>query len=182
MSRFLELYRSLLPIACVALARVSGAQSVFHGAPPASWIAPADVPSTAFVVFHARRAFDVETVPRHFTIHVSADNRYWLWLNGVMISSGPQRSDVEHWRYETVDLARNLKVGRNIMAAVAWSWGSARPVAQHSFRPAFLVQGDGASEAALVNTGPGWKLVVDSAYSPVVITNATVASYYAAPP
>lgn len=182
MFRFIELRAVQLLIACVAFARIAVAQTVFHGAPTASWIAPPDVPSGSFVVFHARRAFDLTVVPGHFIIHISADNRYRLWVNGVMASSGPQRSDVAHWRYETVDLARSLKVGRNVIAAVAWSWGSARPVAQHSFRPAFLVQGDGASEAALVNTGPGWRLMIDSAYAPVVITNATVASYYAAPP
>ena len=178
----IELRCVLVPVACIALVRVARAQTVFHGAPPASWIAPANLPSGSFVVFHARRAFDLPAVASHFTVHVSADNRYRLWVNGMMLLSGPQRSDITHWRYETIDLAPHLKVGRNVIAAVAWSWGAARPVAQHSFRPAFLLQGDGASEAALVNTGPGWRLIVDSAYAPVVITNATVASYYAAPP
>ena len=150
--------------------------------PAASWIAPPNVASDSFLVFHARRSFDITAVPARFVVHVSADNRYRLYANGVLVSSGPQRSDVAHWRYETVDLAPHLRAGRNVLAAVVWNWGATRPVAQFSYRTAFLVQGDGEREAALVNTGPGWKLLVDSAYAPIVITNATVASYYAAPP
>ena len=165
-----------------ALANTAGAQHVFHAATVASWIAPPIIPGDSFVVFHVRRAFDVPAVPTHFVVHVSADNRYRLFVNGVSVASGPQRSDVPHWRYETVDLAPQLRAGRNVLAAVVWNWGAERPVAQYSHRTGFLLQGDSDLESALVNSGAGWKLVVDSAYSPIVITNATVAGYYAAGP
>jgi len=161
---------------------VAGGQRVFHGAAVASWIAPPNIPGDSFVVFHARRSFDLGAVPQHFLVHVSADNRYRLFVNGVSVASGPQRSDVAHWRYESLDLAPQLRAGRNVLAAVVWNWGAERPVAQHSHRTGFLVQGDGDREATLVNTGAGWKLLVDSAYAPIVITNATVAGYYAAVP
>jgi alpha-L-rhamnosidase len=161
-----------------------GAQEprVFDAAPPASWIAPPGVPSDSFTVFHARRTFDLTTVPARFVVHVSADNRYRLYVNGLQVSSGPQRSDVTHWRYETLDLAPHLRAGRNVIAALVWNWGAARPVAQHSFRTGFLLQGDGQAEAALVNTGTGWKLLRDPAYAPIVITTATLGDYYAAAP
>jgi GNAT superfamily N-acetyltransferase len=155
---------------------------VFDGAAPASWIAPAGVPGDSFIVFHARRTFDLTVVPARFLVHVSADNRYRLYVNGVQVSSGPQRSDVTHWRYETVDLAPRLRAGRNVIAALVWNWGAARPVAQHSHRSGFLLQGNGPTEAARVNTGPGWKLLRDPAYAPIVITTATLGNYYAAAP
>jgi hypothetical protein len=165
-----------------ARAAAAQARTVFHDAPAASWIAPPGIPGDSFVVFHARRTLDLPARPDHFVLHVSADNRYRLYVNGIAVASGPQRSDVAHWRYETVDVASQLHAGRNLLAAVIWNWGAARPVAQHSHRTGFLLQGDGAREAALVNTGPGWRLLVDSAYAPIVITNATVAGYYAAAP
>src|SRR5438270_12047486 len=175
-------YGARLLLGCLT-ARALPAQAALSGsAAPASWIAPASVPGDSFVVYHARRAFDLSARPAHFVVHVSADNRYRLYLNGVGVSSGPQRSDVAHWRYETVDLAPGLRLGRNVLAAVIWNWGAARPVALHSHRTGFVVQGEGAEAAALVNTGPGWKLLVDSAYAPIVITNATVGGYYAAGP
>ena len=42
---------------------------------------------------------------------MSADNRYRLYVNGEQVASGPQRSDVMHWRYETIDLAPRLRSG-----------------------------------------------------------------------
>ncbi|HTI62669.1 MAG TPA: family 78 glycoside hydrolase catalytic domain, partial [Gemmatimonadaceae bacterium] len=158
------------------------AARLFSGAPAASWIAPPATPGDSFVVFHARRSFDLPSSPAKFVVHVSADNRYRLYVNGTLVSSGPQRSDVAHWRYETVDLAPRLHAGHNVLAAVVWNWGGARPVAQFSYRTGFLLQGDGESEAPLVNTGPGWKLLVDSAYAPIVITSAFIGDYFAAPP
>src|SRR6185503_10982240 len=139
---------------------------VFANAPPASWIAPAGVPGDSFTVFHARHGFDLAAVPARFVVQVSADNRYRLYLNGVQVSSGPQRSDVAHWRYETVDLAPHLRAGRNVIAALVWNWGAARPVAQHSQRTGFLLQGNSPVEAATVNTGTDWKVLRDSSYSP----------------
>src|SRR6266513_1669029 len=109
-----------------ALSATVGAQEarVFDGAPRANWIAPAKVPGDSFIVFHARRSFVLEKAPSRFVVHVSADNRYRLYVNGVQVSSGPQRSDVAHWRYETLDLAPRLRAGRNIIAAIVWNWGS----------------------------------------------------------
>jgi hypothetical protein len=155
---------------------------IFGGAPPASWIAPPGVPGDSFTVFHARKTFELRTVPARFVVHVSADNRYRLFVNGALVSSGPQRSDVTHWRYETVDLAPQLHPGRNVIAALVWNWGAARPVAQHSHRTGFLLQGNSSAEAALVNSGYGWRLLVDSAYAPIVITSAAMGNYYAAVP
>src|SRR3954469_16248335 len=155
---------------------------VFNGAAPAHWIAPAGTPADTFTVFHARRTFLLEKVPARFVVHVSSDNRYRLYVNGEQISSGPQRSDVAHWRYETIDLASQLHAGRNVISALIWNWGAARPVAQHSNRTGFLMQGDSPVEAALVNTGPGWRVLTDSAYAPIVTTTATMGNYYAAAP
>ncbi len=152
---------------------------IFAGAPEARWIAPPGMAADSFGVFHARRTLDLATKPTRFVVHVSADNRYRLYVNGVQVSSGPQRSDASHWRYETVDLAPHLAAGSNQIAAVVWNWGPHHPVAQHSVRTAFLVQGDSPNEAA-ANTGPGWKLLRDSAYDEVRVSYNDVRAYYAA--
>ncbi|HMA21684.1 MAG TPA: alpha-L-rhamnosidase C-terminal domain-containing protein, partial [Gemmatimonadaceae bacterium] len=98
------------------------------------------------------------------------------------LASGPQRSVVTHWRYETLDLAPQLHAGRNVIAALVWNWGAARPVAQHSHRTGFLLQGNSPSEAPLINTGTGWKVLRDSAYAPIIVTTASMGNYYAAAP
>jgi hypothetical protein len=152
---------------------------VFAGAPEAKWIAPPGMPADSFGVFHARRVLELGAKPARFLVHVSADNRYRLYVNGTQLSSGPQRSDAMHWRYESVDLAPALRAGRNVIAALVWNWGPHHPVAQHSIRTGFLLQGDSPAEA-VANTGPGWKLLRDSAYAEVLVANADVRAYYAA--
>jgi len=170
-----------LPIAS-AIAQGAAQPRVFAGALPASWIAPPGMPGDAAVVFHARRTFDLTSRPDRFVVHVSADNRYRLYVNGEQVASGPQRSDVMHWRYETVDLAPKLRAGRNVIAALVWNWGATHPAAQHSHRTGFLLQGDSERDAAMVNTGAGWKLRVDSAYKFVPVGFGDVRGYYAAAP
>src|SRR3954466_12189222 len=52
-----------------------------------------------------RKQLRLETKPERFVVHVSADNRYRLFVNGTLASWGPATSDLAHWNYETVDLA-----------------------------------------------------------------------------
>jgi alpha-L-rhamnosidase len=153
--------------------------AVFSGAPAAAWVFPPDVPPDAFGVFHFRRAFTLPAQPGRFVVHVSADNRYRLFVNGQQVSSGPERSDLMHWRYETIDLAPQLRPGRNVLAALVWNWGAERPVAQFSRRSALLVQGDSEREA-MVNTGAEWKVLHNAGYSPIPVRLQQ--AYYASPP
>ena len=67
---------------------------------------------------------------RLFLIHVTADNRYKLYVNGELVSLGPARGDLHHWRYESVDIAPHLKTGKNVLAAVVWNFGELAPEAQ----------------------------------------------------
>ena len=79
--------------------------SVFDNALAALWVASPDVPGDAFGVYHFRKSFTLDALPERFTVHVSGDNRYRLMVNGELVSTGPQRSDLLHWRYETVDFS-----------------------------------------------------------------------------
>jgi len=167
------------------VATPSGAQpsgpTVFDGAPAAPWISHPEAPNDEFGVFHFRRAFELQAAPRRFVVHVSADNRYRLFVNGEQVSSGPQRSDLMHWRYETVDLAPHLRAGHNVLAALVWNWGVERPVAQFSRRTAFLLQGDSPAEA-VVSSGPEWRVLWNEGYAPIPVRGEAVGGYYAAPP
>lgn len=86
-------------------------------------------------------------------VHVSADQRYILFLDGKRIGRGPERGDLRHWMYETYDLELN---GNYNLVAITWwiSPTSATPPAeaQQTFRPAFMfyVEGEYGSQ---FNTG-----------------------------
>jgi hypothetical protein len=113
------------------------------------------------VTLHFKKTLELQAVPAHYVVHVSADNRFVLYVNGTRVGDGPARGDLAHWRYETFDLAPLLKVGSNTVAATVWNFGVYAPVAQITDRTAFLVEGDGASEAA-VNTNSSWMVEEES--------------------
>jgi alpha-L-rhamnosidase len=147
----------------------------------ATWIADLASDPAEAGVFHFRRDFDLATRPERFVIHVSADNRYRLFVNGVQVSEGPARGDLMHWRYETVDIGPQLRAGHNVLTALVWNMGQWMPVAQISHRTAFLLEGDSAAEAA-VNTGPQWKVQRNPAYSFSPVVGEDSGGYYVAGP
>lgn len=148
---------------------------------PARWIWVANSDPFCYGVYHFRRSFELPAQPRSFVVHVTADNRYQLFVNGQRVVWGPARGDLFHWRYETVDLAPYLRPGKNVLAAVVWNDGEHRAVAQISHRTAFLLQGDTEQEA-IVNTGPEWRGIQNHAYEPIPINAREVYGYVAIPP
>jgi alpha-L-rhamnosidase len=188
--RRLLVVRILSWLACLVLigagwpesfAQPNAPAPVFAGAPPAQWIAHPSDAGDGYGVWHFRRTLELPSRPEKFIVHVSGDNRYRLFVNGQSVATGPERSDPAHWRYRTIDLAPFLNAGRNVLAAVVWNWGAARPVAQFSRRTAFLVQGNSPAES-LANTGSSWKTEADGAYAIVPIDARTIGGYYASPP
>jgi alpha-L-rhamnosidase len=124
---------------------------------PAAWIACPNAPERDPGVFYFRKQITMATVPAHFWVHVSADNRFLLHVNGQYAGEGPARGDLFHWRFETIDLAPYLHPGENLLAAVVWNFGSDSPVAQMSNRTGFMLQGDSPPED-IVNTGESWQV------------------------
>lgn len=85
----------------------------------------------------------------HFTLdetavipfHVTADERYLLFLNGRPLGRGSERGDANNWFYESYELT--LPPGEHVMAARVWSLGDQRPIAQMSVRPGFMLCAEG---------------------------------------
>src|SRR5581483_6823978 len=147
----------------------------------AHWIGVPGAGPHDYGVYHFRRTLDLSAVPQTFTIHVSGDNRYQLFVNGERVAAGPARGDLFHWRYETVDIAPKLKPGRNALAAVVWNDGPYAAVAQISNQTGFLVQGDTSAEQ-IANTGSEWRCIADKAYSPHPLEHDQMTGYFALGP
>lgn len=145
---------------------------------PAFWIASPNS-SAGPGVYYFRREIEIQGVPAHFWVHVSADNRFLLHVNGKYAAEGPARGDLFHWRFETVDLAPYLVPGKNIVATVVWCFGEQAPVAQMSSRSGFLMQGNTEAEA-IVNTGKDWQVREEKGRA--AIGHRGVRGYYAAGP
>lgn len=97
--------------------------ALYMGQWPARWISMPDEPADIYGVYHFRKTFELDTLPQHFWVHVSADNRYKLYINGSLVSLGPARGNVFNWNFETVDLSSCLRQGKNVLAAVVWNYG-----------------------------------------------------------
>jgi alpha-L-rhamnosidase len=147
----------------------------------AHWLSVPGVSPHDYGVYHFRRTFELPAQPHTFVIHVTADNRYQLFVNGELMALGPARGDLYHWRYETVDIAPKLKAGRNTLAAVVWNDGAYTAVAQISNGTGFLLQGDTGAQQ-VVNTDASWRCIVDHAYTPHPIANDQRTGYMAIGP
>ena len=112
------------------------------------WIRPEEAPPRAFGVYHFRKTFDLASAPPRFVIHATADNRYELFVNGQRVATGPARGDLNHWRFETLDIAKRSPAGPNVIAAVVWNFAQEAPMAQVTHETGLLVQGDSDAEAA----------------------------------
>lgn len=133
----------------------------------AQWIGHPTAPIRAYGVYHFRKNFELAQKPGRFVINVSGDNRYRLFVNGKAVVSGPARSDLQNWNYETVDIAPYLNAGKNTLAAVVTYMAEYAPFAQMNYQFGFIVQGDGDAEQ-VVNTNNTWKILQNPAYSPVI--------------
>jgi hypothetical protein len=102
-------------------ALILGATAGFAQPPvwTARWIDVPGISGQEYGVYHFRRAFDLATKPAAFSVHVSGDNRYELFANGVRVSWGPARGDLRHWRYERSTSRRNCGQGRT--CSLPWS-------------------------------------------------------------
>jgi alpha-L-rhamnosidase len=89
----------------------------------ADWIWLGD--DTAPYHFHlfARKAFDLGEKPAHAAVHVTAGDRYLLYVNGTYLGRGPERCDPRHLSFDTHDVAHLLVGGRNCIAIHAYAYG-----------------------------------------------------------
>lgn len=127
-----------------------------HTTPQAFWITP---PSSIGenVTFLARTSFDIapSQLVRPLVLHVSADWRYSLYLNGTFLGNGPVRGSHKRYFYDSYTVTAMLRPGINHLAAEVHSPGratfSAVPVA-----PALWLQ-----IAGIVATDGNWQVRPD---------------------
>lgn len=148
---FAPVAAGLLPL--VLLGPMAGAAQDIPA--DAKWITALGAPEHSPQVVLFRRVISLDTVPASYPVHVSADNRLQLYVNGRRVGEGPARGDRTHWRYETFDLRPFLQRGENVIAARVWNFGDQSSTVQLSVRTGFLLWGDTPVRCA-ANTNESW--------------------------
>ncbi len=171
-----SLLNLLFIFSIVAIKAQPIAQNILQKQWKAAWIAVSDESGQGYGVYLFRKPLELAEKPATYVVHVSADNRYKLFVNQKQVSLGPARGDLNHWNFETVDIAPFLLKGKNIIAAQVWNEGEGRPEAQITSQTGFILQGATEAESA-INSSRMWKCSRDDSHLPIRVT---VQTYYVA--
>ena len=180
---FMKLYFKILLLVLYLVSTKLSAQQVTEINPEllckpwtAKWISFPDNSNSQFGVYLFRKEILIKTKPDKFIIHVSADNRYKVYINGVYICNGPARSYLFKWNFESIDISSYLHSGKNIISSIVWNFAEHRPLAQISGQTGFIIQGNTKDENIL-NSDTSWVVIKDRAYKPVPVS---INQYYVA--
>jgi len=113
-------------------------------------------PGSAFEAVWFAHTFQASDLPEPKQIHLSADNRYKLYLNGQLLGMGPACGDLHHWRYDSYDLSALLQDGTNVLAVLCWHDRDYAPGAQMSAKPGFMLTATNDTDRR-ISTGAGWR-------------------------
>ena len=132
----------------------------------APWVSYPSANVAQYGVYHFRKSFDLEKVPNDLVIHVSADNRYNLFVNGKRVCYGPAKGDLKTYKYDVIDIAPFLKEGKNQLAALVYNGGKEKPLAFISSQTAFFLKAEN-DDFNKLNTNESWKVLKNLAFKPV---------------
>ena len=91
----------------------------------ASWIWSEADPTEENTWTCFRKQVTLKGVPRELIAHISADSKYWLYINGEAVvfegsaKRGPEKGS---GYYDSVDVAPYLRAGENTICALVWYW------------------------------------------------------------
>ncbi len=91
-------------------------------------------------------------------LHVSADNRYRICLDGCRFGQGPERGDAQHWFFETYE--GEVSAGEHTLAVQSWWLGEKAPYAQMSVRPGFMLAAEGEWLERLSTGHAPWRVAL----------------------
>ncbi|OGV34726.1 MAG: hypothetical protein A2020_00310 [Lentisphaerae bacterium GWF2_45_14] len=139
--------------------------------------------TACFIIF--RHEFRAEEAELKLKINVSADNRYNLYLDGILLGRGPCRGDLSHYNYETYVL--DIPEGRHVLSAevVVYYHGpcdDAGPISEVHAGGGFIVAGGVFKEEVKLiplDTSGNWKCSIDHSRSLVRRSDCPVKGFMA---
>ena len=132
----------------------------------AKWIWDTDNLTTKNTWMCFAKEVVLSSVPTSLVAHVSADSKYWLYVNGevVVFEGGVKRGpDENSGYYDSIDLAPHLKEGNNLICALVWFWGNEKSYSYNTCgQGGFLFEavGDGVT----ICSDSSWRVKRHGAY------------------
>jgi alpha-L-rhamnosidase len=109
------------------------------------------------------RRFRLDVLPVSLVLHLFADTRYLLRINGNFVASGPGRFVTHCPEFDSHELAPLLQLGENRIEAEVNFFGAPSFESLPDGVPAFLAWGDSAACVDLSTPGT-WQAYVDTAW------------------
>lgn len=137
----------------------------------ANWVSHPDTDGGKDQIILFRNTFRVADASQDFIINISADNHYFLYVNGIFVTHGPQLSDIKHWKYETLNLKQYLIEGQNTISVKVINFGKRRFLGMQSIFTSLLVNGVTDNASLLNTTGQkdSWKCSFDDSYKAIEV-------------
>jgi len=112
-----------------------------------------------------RRTMDLDEKPVSANIHLFADSRYHIYVNGIHLNFGPSRFYTAHPEYDSYELVPYLKEGKNVIAVEVLTNGTVSYQVPLSVG-GFIAWGevDNGAKAIALETPGAWKMHVSDAY------------------
>lgn len=116
--------------------------------------------------FQCRRTFKLDSVPDKAEIRVTADAKYSLYVNGSFVHFGPARGFQQHWPFDRIDIVPYLRTGKNVIAALHYTFGLGNYTYSFAGDYGFLLSGTvggvdvSTNETWKFRIAPGWVCAV----------------------
>ena len=147
----------------------------------AKWIWDKDNITEKNVWMCLNKKVSIDKVPEKLIAHISADSKYWLYINGETVvfegsvKRGPEKNG---GYYDSIDIAPYLKKGENSICALAWYWDTETSYSYSgSGQGGFIFEaiGNGVS----IISDKTWKVKRNSAFvdSPLYPPNYRIPEY-----
>lgn len=108
----------------------------------------------------------LDEVPESLVAHISADSKYWLYINGetvVFEGSVKRGADENSGYYDSTDIAPYLRKGENSICALVWYWDDETSYSYNgSGQGGFLFEAVG--EGVSILSDESWKVKRNPAY------------------
>ncbi len=94
-------------------------------------------------------------------VDVAADQGYQLYVNGKLVRQAHNNGDLEHYRYQTVNIGPYLRAGSNVVSALVWNQAflAQDPLVSHQL--AFILNAK-SPDFAFLNTARNWFAIDES--------------------